>query len=53
MDRCVLLTSTPSCAVSPRGDHEGAALNEIQQATANDDDIINQSKVKSNHAQIS
>ena len=26
MDRCVLLTSTPSCVVSPRGDHSGCAL---------------------------
>ena len=26
MDRCVLLTSTPSWVVSPRGDHEGCAL---------------------------
>ena len=25
MDGCVLLTSTPSCVVSPRGDPEGAA----------------------------
>ena len=25
MDWCVLLTSTPSCVVSPRGDPEGAA----------------------------
>ena len=26
MDGCVLLTSTPSCVVSPRGDHSGCAL---------------------------
>ena len=26
MDRCVLLTSTPSWVVSPRGDHSGCAL---------------------------
>ena len=26
MDMCVLLTSTPFCLVSPRGDHEGAAF---------------------------
>ena len=26
MDKCVLLTSTPSCVVSPRGDHSGGAL---------------------------
>ena len=26
MDRCVLSTSTPSCIVSPRGDHLGCAL---------------------------
>ena len=26
MDGCVLLTSTPSCVVSPRGDPSGCAL---------------------------
>ena len=26
MDRCVLLTSTPLCVVSPRGDHSGCTL---------------------------
>ena len=26
MDRCVLLTSTPECVVSPRGDHSDCAL---------------------------
>ena len=26
MDGCVLLTSTPSCVVSPRGDPPGCAL---------------------------
>ena len=26
MDRCVLLTSTPSCVVSPRGNHSGCTL---------------------------
>ena len=25
MDKCVLLISTPSCVVSPRGDHSGCA----------------------------
>ena len=30
MDGCVLLTSTPSCVVSPRGDLSGCALGIIR-----------------------
>ena len=39
MDRCVLLTSTPECAVSPRGEttHEGVDVNNAHLSMFNPD----------------
>ena len=39
MDRCVLLTSTPECVVSPRGEttHEGVDVNNTHLSMINPD----------------
>ena len=39
MDRCVLLTSTPECVVSPRGEttHEGVDVNNTHLPMINPD----------------
>ena len=37
MDRCVLLTSTPSCVVSPRRANEGVDVNNTHRSMINPD----------------
>ena len=55
MDGCVLLTSTPSCVVSPRGEttHSGVDVNNTHPSMINPLNYIQESIVGCNYISIS